>query len=238
MWPRSTSMAAESHVFPVAPPPERSRSSGMLRWAERCLLAVGLAALGYCVVVMGGAALYQAQESSELDEILRGSPSTQQASAMSRAPGNRRVLGRIEIPSLGVSTIVRDGEDASTLRLAVGHIAGTAFPGHEGNVGLAGHRDTFFRRLADIKAGDLIRLVTTEHTFLYRVEKTQVVEPRDVWVLDPTPEQALTLVTCFPFSFIGTAPQRFIVRASRVMSDQPLAQARTRAAQTTAARLR
>jgi sortase A len=232
-------MAAESHVFPVAPPPDRSRSGGILRWAERCLLAVGLAALGYCVVVMGGTALYQARESSQLDEILRGSPSTQQATAMSRTPaGNRTVLGRIEIPSLGVSTIVRDGEDASTLRLAVGHIAGTAFPGREGNVGLAGHRDTFFRRLADIRPGDLIRLVTTEHTFLYRVEKTQVVEPRDVWVLDPTPEQALTLVTCFPFSFIGTAPQRFIVRATRVMSDQPLARARTRAVQSTTARLR
>ncbi len=214
-------MAAESHVFPLAPPPDHPRSRGYLRWTERGLLGVGLAALGYCAAVMGGAAFYQAQESRQLDEILRGAPSTATAAATARpAAGQRRVLGRIEIPSLGVSTIVRDGEDARTLQLAVGHIAGTALPGDEGNVGLAGHRDTFFRRLADIKPGDLIRLVTTEHTFIYRVEKTQVVEPRDIWVLDPTPEQALTLVTCFPFSFIGTAPQRFIVRAARVMSDQ------------------
>jgi len=212
-------MAAESHVFaPLRAQPDRSRSDAIFRWLERGLLVVALAAIGYCVGVMGGAALYQARESRQLDEILRGASSTTPAGAhVPAAAANRRVLGRIEIPSLGVSTMVRDGEDARTLQLAVGHIAGTALPGHDGNVGLAGHRDTFFRRLADIRPGDLIRLVTTQHTFVYRVEKTQVVEPGDVWVLDPTPEQALTLVTCFPFSYIGSAPQRFIVRASRVM---------------------
>jgi LPXTG-site transpeptidase (sortase) family protein len=124
-----------------------------------------------------------------------------------------RVVGRIEIPSLGVSTIIKDGEDAQTLRLAVGHIAGTAMPGGDGNVGLAGHRDTFFRRLRDVKAGDRIRLVTTDGVFTYLVERTRVVEPDDVSVLDQTPEPALTLVTCYPFTYIGAAPQRFIVQA-------------------------
>ena len=123
-------------------------------------------------------------------------------------------MGRIEIPRLGVSTIVRAGSDARTLQLAVGHLPGTALPGETGNVGLAGHRDTFFRRLADIRADDEIRVVTPDGTFRYRVQRTNVVEPDDVWVLDPTGHPALTLVTCYPFSYVGSAPQRFIVRAA------------------------
>jgi len=125
----------------------------------------------------------------------------------------RRVLGRLEIPTLGVSTIVREGEDARTLQLAVGHIAGTALPGAAGNMGLAGHRDTFFRRLREIDRGDIIRLVAVEGTFTYVVDSTQIVDPDDVWVLDATPEPSLTLVTCYPFTYLGNAPERFIVRA-------------------------
>ncbi len=128
--------------------------------------------------------------------------------------GTRRgvAMGRIEIPRLGVNAVVRTGSDARTLRLAVGHIPGTAAPGH-GNTGLAAHRDTFFRRLGNIERGDEIRVVTPDGTFRYTVEETLVVEPTDVWVLDPTDVPALTLVTCYPFRFIGSAPQRFIVRA-------------------------
>ena len=122
-------------------------------------------------------------------------------------------LGRIEIPRLGVSAIVRAGSDARTLRLAVGHIGGTALPGEPGNVGLAAHRDTFFRRLGEIREDDQVRLVTRDGTFIYQVAGTQVVEPNEVWVLDPTAEPALTLVTCYPFRFVGAAPRRFIVRA-------------------------
>jgi sortase A len=109
--------------------------------------------------------------------------------------------------------MVRVGDDARTLQLAVGHIRGTALPGESGNVGLAGHRDTFFRRLGDIRADDQIRIVTPEGTFHYRVARTDVVDPTDVWVLDDTSGSVLTLVTCYPFSFVGSAPQRFIVRA-------------------------
>lgn len=121
-------------------------------------------------------------------------------------------IGRIEIPRLGVNAIVRAGSDARTLRLAVGHIPGTAAPGF-GNTGLAAHRDTFFRRLGSIAVGDEIRVVTPGRTYRYAVEETMIVEPTDVWVLDPTNEPVLTLVTCYPFRFIGSAPQRFIVRA-------------------------
>jgi sortase A len=126
-------------------------------------------------------------------------------------PGD--TIGRIEIPRLGVSTVIRAGTDARTLRLAVGHVSGTALPGEDGNVGLAGHRDTFFRRLKDIQPDDEIRVVTLYGSYVYRVARTDVVEPRDTWVLDPTPEPALTLVTCYPFTYLGAAPQRFIVRA-------------------------
>ena len=132
---------------------------------------------------------------------------------MARRPAPGSTVGRIEIPRLGVSAIVRAGSDARTLQLAVGHIPGTALPGEAGNVGLAGHRDTFFRRLQDIRAGDRIRMVTPEGAFEYAVARTDVVEPADVWVLDDTGQSVLTLVTCYPFSFVGSAPQRFIVRA-------------------------
>jgi sortase A len=112
-----------------------------------------------------------------------------------------------------VSAVVRAGSDSRTLRLAVGHIPGTALPGEPGNVGLAAHRDTFFRRLGEIREHDEVRIVTPEGTFSYRVQGTQVVNPSDVWVLDPTDAPALTLVTCYPFTYVGSAPRRFIVRA-------------------------
>ena len=186
---------------------------------ERLLLLVALAALGYVAGSVGGAALYQDFESRQLDEVLRGA-----RPGDPRPPGPapaRRVLGRLEIPTLGVSTIVREGEDARTLQLAVGHIAGTALPGAAGNMGLAGHRDTFFRRLREIDPGDVIRLVAVDGTYTYVVDSTQIVDPDDLWVLDPTPEPSLTLVTCYPFTYLGAAPERFIVRARLVPARAP-----------------
>ena len=113
------------------------------------------------------------------------------------------------------------GTDDRTLDRAVGHIEDTAPPGTDGNSGIAGHRDGFFRGLKDIAAGDAIELDTLQGKEVYRVERTWVVEPEDVSVLDPTPTPALTLVTCYPFYFVGSAPQRFIVRAVRV-GDTPM----------------
>ena len=185
---------------------------------ERLLLLVALAAFGYVAGSVGGAALYQDYESKQLDAVLRGAQPRAQAAAVAI---ERRVLGRLEIPTLGVSTIVREGEDARTLQLAVGHIAGTALPGAAGNMGLAGHRDTFFRRLREINPGDVIRLVAVEGTYTYVVDSTQIVDPDDLWVLNPTPEPSLTLVTCYPFTYLGTAPERFIVRARLVPAAAP-----------------
>jgi sortase A len=201
-----------------------------LRWLERLLFAAGVILLGYWSYVSIEAALYQRFEERELDAILQSragagavgtgagavgnsDPAAETPIAPRRSPAAGSTIGRIEIPRLGVSAIVRAGSDARTLRLAVGHIPGTALPGDPGNVGLAGHRDTFFRRLRDIRPDDRIRVVTPEGTFHYRVARTDVVWPRDVWVLDDTDRPVLTLVTCYPFSYVGSAPQRFIVRA-------------------------
>ena len=122
-------------------------------------------------------------------------------------------LAVLRIPRLRIEVPVLPGTDDSTLDRAVGHIDDTALPGADGNSGIAGHRDGFFRGLKDITEGDLIELETSKAKEVYRVERTWVVDPEDVSVLDPTPTRALTLVTCHPFYFIGPAPRRFIVRA-------------------------
>ena len=200
------------------------RVSLVRRWLERVLLALGIVCLGYYAYVSAETFLYQAYENRELDAILSSrrpaasEGETGAAAATDSAHTTRTVtagetIGRIAIPRLGVSAIIKAGVDARTLQLAVGHIPGTAFPGEEGNIGLAAHRDTFFRRLRDIETDDRIRLTTPDGVLDYRVERTHVVEPSDVWVLDPTGHPTLTLVTCYPFSYVGSAPQRFIVRA-------------------------
>jgi len=105
--------------------------------------------------------------------------------------------------------------DAATLRRGAGHIPETAQPGDPGNVGIAAHRDSFFRGLKDVRKNDIIRLETLEGTYRYRVDWTRIVTPEDTAVLDATANPALTLVTCYPFYYVGSAPKRFIVRASR-----------------------
>ncbi len=106
------------------------------------------------------------------------------------------------------------GTDDGTLDRGVGHVANTPQPGADGNSGIAGHRDGFFRGLKDITPGDAIELETFAADDVYRVERIWVVTPEDVSVLDPTSTSALTLITCYPFYFVGSAPQRFIVRAT------------------------
>ena len=195
---------------------------GVLRWSERLLIVFGVVCVAYCLYAYVEARLYQAFEDRELDEVLNSRTIAEPASAIAAprntperaVPANGSVVGRIEIPRLGVSAVIRAGSDARTLRLAVGYIPGTALPGDAGNFGLAGHRDTFFRKLRDINPDDEIRVVTKDGTFHYYVERTTIVRPQDVWVLNPTNYPALTLVTCYPFNYIGSAPKRFIVRAA------------------------
>lgn len=210
---------------PHATPPARRG----VRRLEQFLLVLGLVCLGYFGYVSLESALYQAFENRELDAILASAPAPAAPVAASPvvrrrpAPANGAPIGRIEIPRLGVSAVIRAGSDARTLRLAVGYIPGTALPGEGGNIGLAAHRDTFFRRLRDIRTGDEIRIVTPEGTFAYAVQRTNIVQPKDTWVLNHTAEPALTLVTCYPFNYVGSAPQRFIVRAAMQPSLQAAA---------------
>ncbi|HWZ59555.1 MAG TPA: class D sortase [Gemmatimonadaceae bacterium] len=125
-------------------------------------------------------------------------------------------LARFEAPTVHLSTTVLEGSDDGTLRGAAGHIEDTAFPGQAGNIGIAGHRDTIFRPIRNLHVGDPLVLTTTDRVFHYRISHTMVVNPRDVYVLDPTERPTLTLVTCYPFTFVGHAPRRFIVRAELV----------------------
>jgi sortase A len=126
----------------------------------------------------------------------------------------------LRIPKIRLEVAVLPGTDERTLNRAVGHIEDTAVPGTDGNSGIAGHRDSFFRGLQNIAVGDAIELETLKGTETYRIERTWIVDPDDVSVLDPTPARSITLVTCYPFYFVGSAPQRFIVRAVHV-GDQP-----------------
>jgi sortase A len=194
----------------------RRRPRSLRRWLERFLFLIAAGCLGYYLYVYAEARLYQSFEDNEIDTILASGASSTTADRIAPRPEPAKgsTIGRIEIPRLGVSAVIRAGSDARTLRLAVGYIPGTALPGEKGNVGLAGHRDTFFRKLRDINPDDEIRVTTRDGVFRYFVERTNIVEPRDVWVLDATGYPALTLVTCYPFTYIGSAPQRFVVRAA------------------------
>jgi sortase A len=125
-------------------------------------------------------------------------------------------LAVLRIPKINLRVAILDGTDEWTLNRAVGHIEDTPKPGEPGNSGIAGHRDGFFRGLKDIAVGDVLELETLKGVESYRIDRTWIVDPEDVSVLDATPVQSITLVTCYPFYFIGSAPQRFIVRATRI----------------------
>jgi sortase A len=110
---------------------------------------------------------------------------------------------------------ILEGTKSRTLRLGVGHIKGTAFPGEPGNIGIAGHRDTFFRGLRDIRSSDEIQIQTANGLSRYEVDWVRIVAPETIGVLAPSPESAITLVTCYPFHYIGAAPERFVVHAHK-----------------------
>ena len=148
-------------------------------------------------------------------------------------PATGELLGRLEIPRLNLSAVVREGVDDDTLRRAVGHIPSTALPGEAGNFSIEAHRDTLFRALKDIKKDDRVTFQSENHTFTYQVVSTRIVKPTDISVLNPEPDKAgagesgalgpqktLTMITCYPFYFVGSAPERFIVKA-RLVVDEP-----------------
>jgi len=192
------------------------RAPVLLRRVEYALWIAGALTTGFCAGVFLETHIYQSLQNKRLEEELRA----RRPGVPAFPPHARRPLGslvgRIEIPRLGFKAIVLEGSDSSTLRVAVGHIPETAQPGEKGNFVVGGHRDTFFRPLKGIENGDQIEMVTPNGTYKYAVEWTQVVYPSETGVLKPTREPSLTLVTCYPFHFIGSAPQRFIVRARQI----------------------
>jgi sortase A len=173
-------------------------------FAQRFFLIVGLLALSYTAFKVAARYVYQAYENRAFDSARTGTGA---------APA-RSLVGKIAIPRLKISAIVKEGVDDQTLDLAAGHIPNTALPGQTGNIGIAAHRDTLFRNLKNVRRGDRITLTTLDREYVYRVVSFQIVQPTDVSVLAPSPdEKTLTLVTCYPFYFVGNAPKRFIVRA-------------------------
>jgi sortase A len=188
-----------------------------LRRGEIALWVIGLSLLGWALAATLIARVYQARQERAFSPDMKRGPATRAGvDALVFGRVDPLVLGRIEIPRIGVTAIVREGDDDTTLAVAVGHISGTARPGERGNMALAGHRDSFFRALQGIQRQDTIRIVTPKRSYEYVVESTEVVGPEDTRVLDPTSDTVLTLVTCYPFKYVGHAPNRFIVRASLV----------------------
>lgn len=183
-----------------------------LVWIERGLIALGIVLLGLVLRSCLVAHAFQIAAARELEQADRvvGPPD----------PGRPlgRLIGRLEIPRLGLSAIVADGTGNATLERAIGHLPSTARPGEPGNCALAGHRDTFLRGIGAARRNDVIRMVTPRATYLYRVDWTRVVGPDRVDMVGATPRRSLTLVTCYPFHVIGPAPRRYVVRAVEVAS--------------------
>lgn len=152
----------------------------------------------------------------------RGSGVARTATAPAARAASQRAgfeaLGRLVVPRLGLSVMVAEGIDNRTLRRAAGHIPGTSRIGSGGNAGIAGHRDGFFRPLKDVRPGDEVLVTTPGAISRYRVEWAEVVAPDDTSSLAPTRYPALTLVTCYPFHYVGTAPDRYVVRARLIES--------------------
>ncbi|HZT33392.1 MAG TPA: class D sortase [Bryobacteraceae bacterium] len=185
-----------------------------IRMAQHAFTAAGVLALGYCLIVFLEAALFQSREAREFAQQLGTGRPASPAFAVHVGAGG--VLGQLEIPRLGVSVMVVEGVDQEDLRRAAGHLPGTALPWQTGNVAIAAHRDTFFRPLCGIRKNDAVTLRTLRGAYRYRVVSTSVVRPEDTRVLNAGTRDSLTLVTCFPFHYVGAAPMRFIVRAERV----------------------
>lgn len=201
-------------------------------------LWLGLGCLGYCVYGFGMETLNQSYDNWVFERHIAGRQDTNVADYLREhgpfsflvkdagsslpmpnappsfnSPQQDEVLGRLEISRLNLSAMVREGVDAHTLSESVGHVPSTALPGHSGNFALAAHRDTLFRALKDIKPDDLITFQSPHQTYSYRVQDTHIVKPTDVSVLRSDGHETLTLITCYPFYYVGSAPERFIVKA-------------------------
>jgi sortase A len=235
-------MSATNPMPESTPDSARARTlRGALRIAEATLALGGVACLVAYAIACAQASYTQSSQSALLDEALRAqlsreAPNREEWSAVRVAKYEETLakpveaLGRLEIPDAGVSVMLLEGTDDHTLDRAVGRIEGTARIGDHGNVGIAGHRDGYFRGLRHLERGDALSLATLDGTAHYEVSAIQIVEPSQVDVLAASDEPMLTLVTCYPFYYVGDAPKRYIVHARQVRFD-PWQAATTAAAQ-------
>jgi LPXTG-site transpeptidase (sortase) family protein len=187
-------------------------------WLEWLLLGIGIGCLGTFAYETVEARRFQAERAAEFARA-----SLAHAPVTVRAGG---LVGMLDVPRLNLTTPVIEGDDDTTLKRAVGHLPDTPLPWQDGNSALAGHRDGLFRPLKDIKIGDEIRFRTSRDEFRYRVTGTSIVKPEDVSVLEDRQQRSLTLITCYPFYYVGNAPKRFIVHAARV-ADSAAARSQT-----------
>ncbi len=197
---------------------------GLLQIVQTILLLTAAACLSYYGWSVLDSRIRQAHESRTFDRA-REAPHAAVAPASphrSTPPEAQPVsaIGRISVPRLHLRAMIEEGDDDATLRHAVGHIPGTALPGSAGNVAVAAHRDTFFRGLGELQRNDEIDVDTLHGSFRYRVDQITVVDPSNTSVLAPTVGKTLTLITCFPFHYIGPAPRRFIVQATQISEDR------------------
>lgn len=199
------------------------RAKTILTFFHYFLFVLGCGALGYYAMVAAAATYYQAQSREQLHEATARLVESQMSSldprlslgSSLRVGSGMALLGRLDVPRIGLSAMVADGTSSRVLRLAIGHVPGTAVPGSLGNVALVAHRDTFFRRLGELHRGDLIQVTVPGSQYHYKVVFTSIISPSETWVLQPATGQTLTLITCYPFHFVGAAPNRFVVRARR-----------------------
>lgn len=197
---------------------------GVLRWTSRLLVSGGLVALGVYVWSESDRRVYQAIQAARLEPV-ETRPEWEVLGPLAQPPRqvpwrtlvkpDPAVIGRLEVPRLKLNAIVRRGIDEMTLRRAVGHMPGTALPGAAGNAILVGHRDGLFRPLRGIERGDAVVITTPARRFTYRVEGLSIVGPDAMEVTGQDGDERVTLITCYPFDYVGAAPRRLIVSASR-----------------------
>ena len=188
--------------------------SSVLRFAQRLFLGIGLVTLAYAGGTAAYAGIYQRYQSWKFEREV-AAPRVIKAAIVEEAVDLREgnLIGKLDVPRIGISVMVFQGMEEETLIVGAGHVPGTPLPGAEGNVAIAAHRDTFFRKLAGILPGDSIQVATVRRTFEYIVDSTEIVDPEDTRVIESRARPELTLITCYPFYFIGAAPKRFIVHA-------------------------
>jgi sortase A len=177
-------------------------------------LWLGVAALAYAGGTAAYAGIYQRYQSWKFEQEV-GAPEIIKAAIVDQAVDLREgdLIGKLEVPRIGISVMILQGMAEHTLIVGAGHVPGTPLPGVEGNVAIAAHRDTFFRKLEGILPGDSIQVATVRGTYEYVVDSSEIVDPEDTRVMESRDYPELTLITCYPFYFIGAAPKRFIVHA-------------------------